>query len=163
MSGGVLLLALALLAGEREAIGIWERWGAMRDAGPPLRCFALAQPVTPGANGAGGTDRRGGFASVAARVDGTRRQAVFVRFSVARQSDTPITLAIGERRFGLRGDTRGARAPDAATDRAIVAAMRGGRSMSVSGIARGGRPFADTYALTGAATAIDAASLACAA
>ena len=150
-------LALALLAGERQAIGVWERWGAIRDEGPPRRCFALAQPVTA----AGGTDRRGGFASVAGRVDGARRQAVFVRFSVTRQSNTPITLAISERRFALRGDTRGARAPDPATDRAIVAAMRGGRSMSVSGIARGGRPFADTYALTGAATAIDAASIAC--
>jgi len=158
LSGGASWRAAALLVGEREAVGVWERWGAIRDAGPPRRCFALAQPATA----SGGTDRRGGFASVAARVDGTRRQAVFVRFSTTRQPGTPITLAIGERRFGLRGDTRGARAPDAATDRAIVAAMRGGRSMSVSGIASGGRPFADTYALNGAATAIDAASLACA-
>ncbi len=157
MSGGALWLALALLAGERQAIGVWERWGAIRDDGPPRRCFALARPVT----GAGGIDTRGGFASVATRVDGTRRQAVFVRFSVPRQPGTPITLSIGERRFALRGDTRGARAPDAATDRAVVAAMRGGRSMSVSAIAAGGRPFADTYALTGAATAIDAASLGC--
>lgn len=153
-----LLLAVALLAGEREAIGVWQRWGAIRDAGPPRRCFALARPVTS----SGGTDARGGFASVAARVDGARRQAVFVRFSVARAPATPITLAIGERRFALRGDARGARAPDTATDRAIVAAMRGGRSMSVSGLAAGGRPFADTYVLDGAATAIDAASLACA-
>ncbi len=158
----MLVLALALVVGERQAIGVWERWGAIRDAGPPRRCFALAQPVLQGTSGTGGTDRRGGFASVATRVDGTRRQAVFVRFSTTRRPGTPITLAIGERRFGLRGDARGARAPDAATDRAIVAAMRGGRSMSVSGIARGGRPFADTYALAGAATAIDAASLACA-
>lgn len=153
-----LLLAIALLAGERDAIGVWQRWGAIRDEGPPRRCFALARPVTAG----GGTDARGGFASVAARTNARGRQAVFVRFSVLRQPDTPITLAIGERRFALRGDSRGARAPDAATDRAIVAAMRGGRSMSVSGVAPGRRPFADTYALDGAATAIDAASLACA-
>lgn len=162
MSGSAILLALALIVGERQAIGVWERWGAIRDAGPPRRCFALAQPVIQGTSGAVGTDRRGGFASVAARVDGTRRQAVFVRFTTLRQPGTPITLGIGERRFALRGDARGARAPDQATDRAIVAAMRGGRSMSVSGIATGGRPFADTYVLTGAATAIDAASIACA-
>lgn len=153
-----LLLTLALLTGERDAIGVWQRWGAIRDAGPPRRCFALARPVTA----SGDTDTRGGFASVAARTDAAGRQAVFVRFSAARAPGTPITLAIGERRFALRGDTRGARAPDAATDRAIVAAMRGGRSMSVSGVAVGGRPFADTYVLDGAATAIDAASLACA-
>ncbi|WP_308461540.1 hypothetical protein [Sphingomonas citricola] len=158
MSGTVILLALAFLSGARDAVGVWQRWGAIRDAGPPRRCFALARPVTV----SGGTDMRGGFASVAARTDAARRPAVFVRFSVLRQPGTPITLTIGERRFGLRGDARGARAPDAATDRAIVAVMRGGRSMSVSGVATGGRPFADTYALDGAATAIDAASLACA-
>ncbi|SEL63205.1 hypothetical protein SAMN05216382_2341 [Sphingomonas palmae] len=153
-----LLLVIALLAGERDAIGVWQRWGAIRDAGPPRRCFALARPVTA----SGGTDTRGGFASVAARADPAGRQAVFVRFSAARALGTPITLAMGERRFALRGDARGARAPDAATDRAIVSAMRGGRSMSVSVVAVGGRPFADTYLLDGAATAIDAASLACA-
>ncbi|WP_019515252.1 invasion associated locus B family protein [Sphingomonas sp. Mn802worker] len=153
-----LLLALALLAGEREAIGVWQRWGAIRDAGPPRRCFALTRPVTA----SGDTDTRGGFASVAARIDASGRQAVFVRFSAEREPGTPITLAIGERRFALRGDSRGARAPDAATDRAIVAAMRGGRSMSVSVVAAGKRPLADTYVLDGAATAIDAASLACA-
>jgi hypothetical protein len=33
--------------------------------------------------------------------------------------------------------------------------------MSVESVARGGRPFVDVYALKGAATAIDAAALAC--
>ena len=153
----MILLALALLLGERDAIGVWQRWGAIRDTGPPRRCFALAQPITA----SGGTDTRGGFASVAARTDAARRPAVFVRFSVLRQPGTPITLTIGERRFGLRGDTRGARAPDAATGRAIVAAMRGGRSMSVESVGANGAAFVDVYALSGAATAIDAAALAC--
>ena len=39
--------------------------------------------------------------------------------------------------------------------------MRGGRSMSVEAVAPHGRPFADVYALAGAATAIDAAALGC--
>ena len=42
------------------------------------------------------------------------------------------------------------------------AAMRGARSMSVETIAANGAPFADTYALAGAATAIDAAGVGCA-
>jgi hypothetical protein len=52
-------------------------------------------------------------------------------------------------------------ASDAPSDRAIVAALRSGRSMSVEAVGVGGRPFADVYALSGAATAIDAAVLAC--
>ena len=73
-----------------------------------------------------------------------------------------MTLAIGERRFTLSANTDAAWAPDAATDRAIVAAMRGARSMSVAAVSARGRAFADTYALAGAATAIDAAALGCA-
>ncbi|MGJ3628438.1 hypothetical protein AB5I41_18585 [Sphingomonas sp. MMS24-JH45] len=59
------------------------------------------------------------------------------------------------------GDAATARAPDAATDRAIVGAMRGARAMTVSTLDAGGRTIADTYALAGAATAIDAAALGC--
>ena len=72
-----------------------------------------------------------------------------------------IAGAGGERRFTLAANTADAWAADAPSDRAIVAAMRGSRSMSVEAVGEGGRPFADTYALAGAATAIDAAALGC--
>ena len=73
----------------------------------------------------------------------------------------PVTLAVAERRFALVGRGVEAHAPDAATDRAIVAAMRGARAMTVSTLDASGRTLADTYALAGAATAIDAAALGC--
>lgn len=154
-----LALMLALGSG-RAALGVWDRWGAIRDAGAPPRCIAIAQPVTV----AGTTDRRGGFASVTARAGGDRAAyVVLIRLSRARGGASGVTIAIGERRFAMVGTgPLIARAPDAATDRAIVGAMRGGRSMSVSATDAAGQPFADTYALAGAATAIDAASLGCA-
>ena len=40
--------------------------------------------------------------------------------------------------------------------------MRSASSMSVSSVGANGRAFADSYALRGAATAIDAAALGCA-
>ena len=46
-------------------------------------------------------------------------------------------------------------------DLAIITAMRAGRSLSVEALGAGGRPFADVYALAGAATAIDAAAVGC--
>jgi hypothetical protein len=151
-----VILALALLlAGERAAIGIYDAWGAFRD-GAPVRCYAISAPVRGGRR----AERRP-YASVAARFGRTRRAALFVRLSMTRDVSAPVTLAIGERRFTLSGDARAAWSPDAATDHAIVAAMRGGRSMSVSAVSARGRPFADSYALGGAATAIDAAALGC--
>ena len=147
----ILVAALLLAAGERSAIGVYDAWGAFREGVPP-RCYAISAPLGK---------RRGPFASVAARFGKDNRAALFVRLSVARDARAPVTLAIGERRFVLAGDARAAWSPDAATDHAIVAAMRGGRSMSVSGVSARGRPFADSYALGGAATAVDAAVLGC--
>lgn len=152
----LLLAAALLLAGERATLGIWERWGAFRDS-EPARCFAIAQPLLPG----GRTNRGGAFASVAGVPGAVPRHSVFLRLSRRRGAAAAITLAIGERRFALVGDAVSARAPDAATDRAIVAAMRGAPAMSVSTISVAGQPFADRYPLRGAATAIDAAILGC--
>lgn len=148
-----MIVALALLlAADRQAIGVYNAWGAFRDGDPP-RCYAISAPVRA---------RSSAFASVAARFGRDRRAALYVRLSRARSTTTSVTLAIGERRFNLSGDARAAWSPDAATDRAIVAAMRGARSMSVAAVSASGTPFADSYALGGAATAIDAATLGCA-
>lgn len=144
-----LLLLLAAPAG-REAIGVYHGWGAFRDA-TPARCYAIARPVAAG-----------GFASVATWPGKGLRASLHVRLSRARDRSAGVTLSVGERRFTLVANTRDAFAPDAASDRALVAAIRSGRSMSVEAVAEGGRPFADVYALPGAATAIDAAALACA-
>jgi hypothetical protein len=146
-----LLLALAVPAAGREAIGVYHGWGALREASPP-RCFAIAEPVRRGT---------GAFASVATWPERGIRNQVAIRLSRAVREGMPPTLSIDARRFTLiaRGDH--AWAPDARTDAAIVMAMRSGRSMSVSAVSATGRPFADTYALPGAASAIDAAALAC--
>lgn len=149
-----LLLTLALLAtpvAARQTIGVYKGWGAFRD---PDRCYAIARPVL--ANG-----RPGGFATVATWPAKRLRASFHLRLSAPRDRAAPVTLAIGERRFPLVGTDRDVWAPDGATDHALVMAMRSGRSMSVSAVNSRRRPFADTYALAGAAAAIDAATLAC--
>lgn len=150
----LLLLAAgpALADPGRETVGVFKGWGAFRDR-VPARCFAIAQAVGSG---------RGGFASVATWPGRGLRNSLHVRLSRARDRSAAVTLSVGERRFQLVANTADAWAADAASDRAIVAALRGGRSMSVEAVGAGGRPFADSYALVGAATAIDAAALACA-
>lgn len=149
-----LLLAMALAAqGQgRESLGVFDAWGAFRDAAP-ARCYAIGQPVRA---------RTGAFASVANWPRSGARNQVHIRLSRARDPRAKVTLAIGERRFELIAGASDAWAPDARTDRAIVAAIRSSRSMSVESVARSGGAFADVYALKGAATAIDAAAMGCA-
>ena len=156
MKRAALLLVAALPAAVpgREAIGVYKGWGAFRDAAP-RRCFAIARPVAAGG-------RSTGFATVATWPGRGLSDSLYVRLSRPRDRSAAVTLSVGERRFVLAAGTRDAWAADAPSDRAIVAALRSGRSMSVEAVGEGGRPFADTYALAGAATAIDAAALACA-
>ena len=153
MKAAALALLLAAPVAARDTVGVYKGWGAFRDAQPP-RCFAIARPVV--ANG-----RTGGFASVATWPGRGLRSSFYARLSRERDRSAAVTLTIGERRFTLTASGVEAWAADAPSDRAIVAAMRGGRSMSVEAVGSGGRPFADVYTLAGAATAIDAAALSC--
>lgn len=153
MKVAAALFLLAAPAAARETVGVYGGWGAFRDA-VPARCFAIAKPITAGG-------RTGGFASVASWPGRGLRGVIHVRLSAAADPGAAVTLSIGERRFVLVGNGVDAWAADAATDRAVVAAMRSGRSMSAEAVGPRGRAFADSYALAGAATAIDAAALAC--
>jgi hypothetical protein len=154
-AGAVLvLLAIAGAAEARDRLGIYKGWGAFRDPQPP-RCYAIAQPEVTG-----GKSR--GWASIATWPGRGLRASLHVRLSRERTRSAGVTLSVGERRFTLAASGVDAWATDAPSDRAIVSALRSGRSMSVEAVGVGGQPFADTYSLAGAATAIDAAALACA-
>lgn len=151
-----LLLAPASAAGARDTLGVFEGWGAFRDSQPP-RCFAIAEP-----------DRHRvkplwrPFASVATWPGQTVRNQIHIRLSRFSVAGTPILLTVGDRHFALiGGGAADAWALDARADAAIVAAMRSAPGMSVSALSPTGS-FTDTYRLSGAATAIDAATLGCA-
>lgn len=136
----------------RDSLGMFESWGAFRDAQVP-RCYAIARPVRKGA---------GGYATVATWPRNQVRAQVHFRLGRSRDTRAPVILNVGDRRFTLVGGRRDAWAADARGDAAIIAAIRSGTAMSVQATGGNGRGFADTYALRGAATAIDAAALGCA-
>lgn len=151
----LVALVLAAPADARLALGTFERWAAFRDDAP-LRCFAIAEPV----RGGGGKWRA--FASVATWPGVGVRGQLHIRLGREKLSDAPITLSIGDQRFALVASGADAWAPDPRIDAAITAAMRSAPSMSVATRAATGAGFAETYALRGAATAMDAAALGCA-
>jgi hypothetical protein len=152
-------LALALVASPalaaRTSLGTFDGWGAFRDDSP-ARCFAIAQPV----RGGGGKWRP--FASVATWPQARVRGQVHIRLGREKLASAPVTLTIGDRRFQMVAGGADVWAPDARIDAAIVAMMRSAPSMSIATRAATGAGFAETYALKGAATAMDAAALGCA-
>ncbi len=73
-----------------------------------------------------------------------------------------MLLKIDGRPFQLMAGGREAWGPDRRGDAEIIAAMRGGIEMVVETRSERGALVRDHYQLRGAATAIDAAALACA-
>lgn len=153
--GSAVALAVFTLftpAAARENLGIYESWGAFRDARPP-RCFAIAEPARAVARNAPWRP----FASIAVWPTLRQRTQLHIRLRRPRPAGARVALTIGGTRFALVSGGADAWAQDPRMDAAIVAAMRSAQSMTVS--TPGAR---DTYRLRGAATAIDAASLGCA-
>ena len=143
----MLIAAAPLLAKER--LGAYQSWAAFKDAEVP-RCYAIGSPDESSGSG--------GYVSIGFWPKRGLSHQLNVRLSRTRSSDAGITLSVGGRRFQLTADGNTGRGKDRAMDLAIIAAMRSSQSMSVqsSGIT-------DAYALRGAASAIDAAALGCAA
>jgi hypothetical protein len=149
----------ALLAGlvalspavARQSLGTFDGWGAFRDD-VPLRCYAIAKPV----RSAGGRVRP--FASVSHWPRAGVRGQLHIRLSREVPRGAQVSLLVDDRRFTLVAGGVDAWAPDAANDAGIIARLRSARSFTVE--VRG--QFSETYALKGAATAIDAAALGCA-
>lgn len=135
----------------RTTIGVHGNWAAFRDDIPP-RCYAIAAPIVPGG---------GAFASVANWPARRVRGQLHLRLYRDARGGSAILLNIDGQVFQLVGRGPDAWAPNRAVDRAIVAAMRTGVSMAVSARDRNGNGFTHAYALNGAASAIDAAALAC--
>lgn len=143
----MLLLAAAPLAA-RDSLGVYDSWAAFRD-GSPARCYAIAK--------AEGKPRAPAYATVSTWPGKGVRGAVHIVLSREVAAKATVRLAVGDKRFSLVTKGRNAWAADAREDAAIIAAIRSAARMSVSG---GG--FTDRYTLTGAATAIDAATVGCA-
>lgn len=146
-------LAMAAPLAARDSLGVFDGWAAFRDAKPP-RCYAIAKPQGNGAPGA--------FASIVVWPQKKVRGTVHIVLSRELGNAGRVRLRIAGRDFALAGKGRNAWAADARMDAAIIAALRSAASMSISARSTGGRNFTDRYALAGAATAIDAATIGCA-
>jgi hypothetical protein len=154
-----LLISVALaapVAAARQPLGIFGTWGAFRES-DGSRCFAIAEPVAS----LRGLDWKP-FASVGYWPGRSARGQVHFRLSRSKRPESALLLRIDDRTFQLTGGGMNAWAPDARSDAEIVSAMRSGIEMSLETRSERGGILRDSYQLRGAATAIDAAAIACA-
>jgi hypothetical protein len=147
------LLALAAPLAARESLGVYDGWAAFKDASP-LRCYAVAKAL--------GKVPAPAYTTVSHWPEKGVRGAVHIVLSREVAAKGTVRLVMGDKRFDLVAKGRNAWAADARADAAIIAALRSAARMSVSATGAKGGAFTDRYALAGAATAIDAATVACA-
>ena len=152
-----LLLSLALAApaaAQQRSLGIFGLWGAFAEKS---RCFSISEPMKPRRN-----SKARAFASVGwFPAQGVRGQ-LHIRLAEPKRQGSAVLLRIGQRTFQLTGGGADAWAPDGRADAEIVAAMRSGLEMTVETRNVRGGLMRDSYQLRGAATALDAAAIACA-
>lgn len=149
----LLLLAWAAPAAAQQSLGVFGLWGAFRTG---ERCYAISEPDQEPRPGDGRA-----FASVGYWPQrGVGGQAYF-RLRQSKRQGSAVLLRIDDRTFQLRGGGADAWAADAPADAEIIAAIRTGIEMSVETRSAGGALLRDVYKLRGAATAIDAAAIAC--
>ena len=153
----VTLLGLASpVAAQRQSLGIFFKWGAFREAAPK-RCFAIAEPErSPKAEG------WRPFASVGFWPGVGVGGQIHFRLSRNKRPGSAVLLRIDDRTFQLFAGGANAWAADRRGDAEIVAAMRSGIDMIIETRSDRGALVRDYYQLRGAATAIDAAAVACA-
>ena len=151
-----ILLLTASPAAARDALGMFGGWAAFRDPQAP-RCYAIAMAAPS-------TKQREyqPYADVAWWPRAGVRGQVHFRLSRKLQPGSAITLSISGTRVALTGGGADAWASDKRGDAAVIAAMRSAGTMTISARDAGGGGFSNTWDLTGAATAIDAATVGCA-
>ena len=151
----VAALTLAAPLAAKDSLGVFSDWGAFRDPSLP-RCYAIAMPEDSRA-------RRDfePFATIGTWPRQNIRGQVHFRLSRQLAQRPRITLSIGAKSFQLTGGGGDAWAEDRTMDAASVAAMRSASRMTVRATGTNGRRFSDSYSLSGAATAMDAATLSC--
>lgn len=149
------LTAISTPLSAKESLGIFSDWGTFRDPSVP-RCYAIAE-----AEESRFSREFEPYATIGTWPARRVRGQVHFRLSRALRENSRVSLRIGRQTFTLTGGKTDAWAQNPTMDAAIVAAMRTAETMTVRGTDTRGQRFSDSYSLTGAATAMDAATLAC--
>ena len=148
--------AAAEKTGHLGTFGDWEAY-AESENGAPV-CFMGSKPTK--AEGKY-TQRGDTFMLVTHRPKDKAFDTVNVEAGYAYKDGGEVTVTVGTQKFALFTKGGQAWARDAATDKALVQAMRAGSTMIVDGASSRGTATKDTYSLKGFTAAHQAISKAC--
>ena len=152
----LFLMVATPAAAQTRSLGVFGLWGSFEKESS-RSCYAISEPYR-------GTKPQGwrAFASVSYWPARGIRSQVHFRLSREKRKGSAVLLRVGDRTFQLLAGARDAWAPDQQADALIVSALRSGVDMTIETRATNGALVRDQYRLNGAATAIDAAAIACA-
>ena len=150
-----VLMTATAAAAESGSLGVFGQWAGFERQSPHT-CYAIAAPYRAPRSLAWKP-----FASVSYWPARRVRAQLHFRLSREKRVGSAVLLRIDDRIFQLLGGKTDAWAVDAAADAEIVAAMRTGVEMRIETRTANGALVRDSYWLRGAATAIDAAAIAC--
>lgn len=163
VSSTALLIALVALpvaqAQGIKTVGIYGDWSAFQfsEDGNPA-CYMSSEPT----EATGDYKQRGEvFAIITHRPAEKRIGEVSIIAGYTYQKDSAVEVAIDKQGFKLFTQDDGAWAPDAATDKKLVRAMKKGNRMVVKGTSSRGTLTTDTYSLKGFTKAYGAIGKAC--
>ena len=148
----LLVIAIAFWAGpgqaqEVKALGAFGDWRAFAlDGKDGKTCYMISQPKKDEGN----YSKRGKiYAMVTHRQSDKVRDEVSFWAGYRYKDSSQVDVAIDGRSFVLYPHEEIAWTPDSASDRSLVAAMKAGRGMVVTGTSSRGTVTKDTYSLIG--------------
>jgi len=154
---GTALAATA--AKEPTVLGEFNNWAAYaykKDGGKV--CYIVSQPKTSTPKG---LKRDPVFFLVTHRTKDHVKNEVNTIIGYPFKKNSIAKVDIDGKRFDLFTDKDGAWADSSAHDNQVVAAMKAGRKMKVTGTSERGTVTVDTYSLSGVTAAMDKIDAAC--
>ena len=154
-----VMVSTPVMAEEPAAIGTYRNWNgySYSDSGKKV-CFMATKPTR---TLPAGVTRGDIYAMITHRPDENSTGVVSIVTGYTYKANSDVQLTIGNQRFSLFTDGDTAWARDDATDRALVAAIKAGASMTVVGTSSRGTKTTDTYSLAGSSAAYQAISQQC--
>ncbi len=155
------LVALLVLAGAPEAVaqeptslGKFENWEAYTYKAKDSRvCYVYSAPVK---SDSPKKVKRDPIYFMVTHWPGRKvRDQVSTIIGYPFKEESVVKMKVGEREFDLYTNGDMAWADGAETDQAIVAAMKNGSTLTLSGMSWRGTPTTDTYSLAGVVSAMD--------
>jgi len=140
-------------------VGTFKDWSAYAYADKKGKvCYAASQPKSQKPDG---LNRDPAYFMITARPSENVRSEVSVIIGYPFKEGSKVTIDIDGQKFAMFTKEDGAWVENAAEETALLAALRKGRAMSVSGTSRRGTNTTDSYSLSGISASLDAVAKNC--